>query len=80
MDITEEYVEEKVNEVVSEEITKVVGNAPEEYDTLGELAQYASDHEIESKERDANIIANTEAIKIIEEKITAIDKIDEWEG
>ena len=81
VDINEDYIEEKVNEVVSEEITKVVGNAPEEYDTLGELAQYASDHEIESKERDANISANTEAIKIIEEKIAAGGGIgDEWEG
>jgi hypothetical protein len=48
---------------------------------LGELAQYASDHEKEARERDANISANTEAIKIIEEKIAAGGGIsDEWEG
>lgn len=80
LDINAEYIDERVTEVVSEEITKVIGDAPEEYDTLGELAQYAAEHEIESKDRDANISANTEAIKIIEEKITAIDKVDEWEG
>ena len=81
VDINEDYIDEKVNEVVSEEIIKVVGNAPEEYDTLGELAQYAAEHEIESKERDANISANTEAIKIIEEKIAAGGGVgDEWES
>lgn len=71
IEVNEDYIDEKVTEVVSEEITKVVGNAPEEYDTLGELAQYAAEHEIESEERDANISANTEAIKELEEKIAA---------
>lgn len=81
IDINNEYIDEKVSEVVSEEITNIVGNAPEEYDTLGELAQYASDHKIEAEERDANISANTEAIKKIEEKIAAGGGIgDEWEG
>lgn len=65
IDINEEYIDEKV----SEEVTKVVGNAPEEYDTLGELAQYATEHEIESEKRDANISANAEAIKVLEEKV-----------
>lgn len=60
---------------------KVIGNAPEEYDTLGELAQYAAKHEIESAERDANISANTEAIKELEEKITTDGGItDDWES
>ena len=80
IDINEEYIDGKVNEAISEEITKVVGNAPEEYDTLGELAQYASEHEKEARERDVNISANTEAIKVIEEKIAAVDNGDEWEG
>jgi hypothetical protein len=81
VDINEDYIDEKVNEVVSEEITKVVGNAPEEYDTLGELAQYASEHEKEARERDVNISANAEAIKIIEEKIATGGGVgDEWEG
>lgn len=84
VDIDESYIDEKVTEVVSEtigeEINKVVGNAPVEYDTLGELAQYASEHEKEARERDVNISANTEAIKVIEEKIAAVDNGDEWEG
>lgn len=81
MDINNEYIDDKVTEVVSEEITKVIGNAPDEYDTLGELAQYVSDHKIKSEERDTNISANTEAIKELEEKITAGGGIsDGWEG
>jgi hypothetical protein len=38
---------------------------------LEELAQYTTEHKIESEKRDANISANTEAIKVIEEKIAA---------
>lgn len=79
MDINEEFIEEKVTEVVSEEMTKIVGNAPEDYDTLEELAQYATDHKIESEERDANISANTEAIKELKEKVI-VDGTDDWEG
>lgn len=79
VDINEEFIEEKVTEVVSEEMTKIVGNAPENYDTLEELAQYATDHKIESEERDANISANTEAIKELKEKVI-VDGTDDWEG
>lgn len=79
VDINEEFIEEKVTEVVSEEMTKIVGNAPEDYDTLEELAQYATDHKIESEERDANISANTEAIKELKEKVI-VDGTDDWEG
>lgn len=79
VDINEEFIEERVTEVVSEEMTKIVGNAPENYDTLEELAQYATDHKIESEERDANISANTEAIKELKEKVI-VDGTDDWEG
>lgn len=83
VDIDEDYIEEKftevINEVVTEEVTKIVGNAPEEYNTLEELAQYASDHKVEAEERDANIIANTEAIKELTERVIASDT-DNWEG
>ena len=61
----------------------MIGNAPEEYDTLGELAQYAAQHEIEAEVRDTNIDANTEAIKQLEEKIAAGGGSgipSEWEG
>ena len=60
-----------MNEIVSEEITKVVGDAPEEYDTLGELAQYAAEHKIESDKRDEIISANTKEIIAIKEQIAA---------
>ena len=79
IDIDEEGIEEKITEIVTEEVTKVVGNAPEEYNTLEELAQYATDHKIESEERDANISANTEAIKELTERVIASDT-DSWEG
>ena len=78
VDIDEEYVDDRISEVVSEEITKVIGNAPEEYDTLGELAQYASEHKVESEERDTKIDANTEAVEAIKEKIAAIDESGGW--
>lgn len=81
IDINNDYIDEKVTEVVSEEITKVVGNAPEEYDTIEELAQYTVEHEIEAEERDANIDANTKAIKELEEKVNAGGGIPSaWEG
>ena len=80
IDISNEYIDEKVTEVVSEEITKVIGNAPEEYDTLEELAQYAAEHKVESEERDANISANTEAIEELKDKVTTGGSTDGWEG
>ena len=55
-----------------------MGNAPEEYDTLGELAQYASEHKIESEERDTKIDTNTKAVEAIKEKIAAIDESSGW--
>ena len=81
IEINNEYIDERVSEVVSEEIVKVIGDAPEELDTLGELAQYAADHAIESEERDANIAANAEAIKELEDKIaTGGGVTDAWEN
>lgn len=62
-------------------MVKVVGNAPVEYDTLGELAHFVTEHKVEAEERDAMIDANTEAIKVIEEKITAGGGVpNAWEG
>lgn len=81
IDIDEEYIDEKVTEIVSDEMTKVVGNAPVEYDTLGELAHFVTEHKVEAEERDAMIDANAEAIKELEEKITTGGGIPgEWEG
>lgn len=81
IDINEEYIDEKVSEAVSEEMIKVVGNAPEEYDTLGEFADFVEEHKIEAEERDTAIGANTEAIKKIEEKIASGTGLpNTWEG
>lgn len=81
IEVNEDYIDEKVNEVVSEEIIKVIGDAPEEYDTLGEFAKYAAEHEIEAEKRDINISANTEAIKTLEDKVAnGSGTPSSWEG
>lgn len=74
VDITEEFIEEKVSESVATEAVKIVGDAPEEYDTLGEIAQSTVEHQ-------ENIKANTEAIKELEQKISAGGGVSEgWEA
>ena len=80
VDIDDEYVDEKVSEVVSIEMTKVLGNAPEEYDTFEELAHYVTEHKVEAEERDVIIDSNTEAIKKLEDKIAAGGISNTWEG
>lgn len=52
-------------------MTKVLGNAPEEYDTLEEIAHYVTEHKVEAEERDIIIDSNVEAIKKLEDKIAA---------
>lgn len=75
--VNTEYIDSKVNEVVSEtvseEITKVVGNASEEFDTLEELEAYAKAHAVEAEARGEAIAANTEAIEDLEQKLSEID-------
>lgn len=77
VDIDEDYLDNKVTEVVSEavseEIVKVIGDAPDEYDTLGEVATYVEAHEKESEKRDAQINEHSIAIQDINEKLTSID-------
>ena len=80
VDIDDEYVDEKVSEVVSIEMTKVLGNAPEEYDTLEEIAHYVTEHKVEAEERDVIIDSNVEAIKKLEDKIAAGGISSTWEG
>ena len=81
IDINEDYIDEKVTEVVSGEMNKVIGNAPEEFNTLEELAKYVTDHEIEAEERDASISKNTETIKKLEDKINSSDEsTSSWES
>lgn len=81
IDIAEDYIDEKVNEVVSEEVDKLVGNAPENLDTIDELAKYTEKHDAESAVMDANIDSNTKAIKELEEKIATGGGISsEWDN
>ena len=82
IDIDEEYINEKVNESVSTEKTKLVGDAPQEYDSIEEIAQHIVDHKEETEEISENINANTESIKKLEEQIAAggSGMPSEWEG
>ena len=77
IDIDSDYIDNKVTEVVSEtigeEINKVIGSAPEEYDTLGEVVEYMQGHEAESEERDAQLDEHAAAIQDLNEKITTLD-------
>jgi hypothetical protein len=51
----------------------VVGGAPEEYNTLGEVVDYMQEHVAEAEDRNERIDENTDAIKDINEKLTTID-------
>ena len=51
----------------------MVGDAPEEYNTLGEVMDYMQEHIAEAESRDERIDENTDAIKDINEKLTTID-------
>ena len=73
IDINNEYIDEKVSEAVTEEITKVVGTAPEDFDTLGEIHEYIQTHAEEATVRNESIKENAEDIEKLEEKINNID-------
>lgn len=77
VDIDSEYIDNKVTEVVSEtiseEINKVIGDAPAEYDTLGEVVEYMKGHEVEAEERDTQLDEHAAAIQDLNEKITTLD-------
>ena len=79
VDVDSDYIDEKVTEVVDKEMTKIIGNAPEEYDTMGELAEYVAEHKVEADIRTENIEANAEAIKALEEKVSTSDAWESFE-
>lgn len=70
IDINNEYIDERVSEVVSQEITNVMGDAPENMDTLGEVAEYLGSHEVEATRRDEDIDVLKEKVKTLEESGT----------
>jgi hypothetical protein len=47
----------------------VISNAPEHYDTLGEVAEFLEAHEVEATRRDQEIDTIEEKVKVIEETI-----------
>ena len=63
-------------------MTKLIGDAPQEYDSIEEIAQHITDHKVETEEISENISANTESIKKLEEQIAAGGggMPSEWEG
>lgn len=70
IDINNEYIDERVSEVVSQEITNVMGDAPENMDTLGEVAEHLGSHEVEATRRDEEIDVLKEKVKTLEESGT----------
>lgn len=73
IDINNEYIDEKVSETVNQELTNVLGNAPEEYDSLGEIADYIAQHKEEATKMQSNIGSNKTAIEDLDERIDSLD-------
>ena len=69
IDINNEYIDEKVSEVVSKEIETVIGSAPDNLDTLSEIADYLAKHEEEATEMQSNIGENKTAIEELDERL-----------
>lgn len=73
IDVNEDYIDEKVSEVVSKEIVNVIGDAPEDFDTLSEVADYIAKHKEEATEMQSNIGDNKTAIEELDEKLDNIE-------
>jgi hypothetical protein len=73
IDVNEDYIDEKVTETVSQELESIIGNAPDNLDTLGELAEQFAKHEEEATERQSDIEENKAAIDDLKEQINGLD-------
>ena len=73
IDVNEDYIDEKVTETVSQELESIIGNAPDNLDTLGELAEQFAEHEEEATERQSDIEENKAAIDDLKEQISGLD-------
>lgn len=51
----------------------ILGGAPEEFDTLGEIADYITQHEQEVDEIQENVSMNKESIEDLDERLDSID-------
>lgn len=73
IDINNDYIDERVSETVAQELTEVLGNAPEEYDTLGEIADYINSHSQEASAMRSDIDTNESSIADLNEKLENLD-------
>ena len=55
-------IEAKVIKIIKDEIAQIIANAPEDLDTLKEIADWISTHEDSASAMNTAILANTEAI------------------
>ena len=55
-------IEAKVIKIIEDEIAQIIANAPEDLDTLKEIADWISTHEDSASAMNTAILANTEAI------------------
>ena len=55
-------IEAKVIKIIKDEIAQIIANAPEDLDTLKEIADWISTHEDSASAMNSAILANTEAI------------------
>lgn len=69
IDVNEDYIDEKVSETVAQELESVLGNAPENYDSLEEIAEFITKHQEEATEMQSGIDDNRLAIEELNDKI-----------
>ena len=62
-------IEAKVIKIIEDEIAQIIANAPEDLDTLKEIADWISTHEDSASAMNTAILANTEAISVKADKI-----------
>ena len=62
-------IETKVVKIIEDEIAQIIANAPEDLDTLKEIADWISTHEDSASAMNTAILANTEAISGKADKI-----------
>ena len=62
-------IEAKVIKIIKDEIAQIIANAPEDLDTLKEIADWISTHEDSASAMNTAILANTEAISGKADKI-----------
>ena len=67
--------DERARQMIAEEIAKVVGGAPETFDTLKEIADYIEVHGLDMAEIIAGVEANTQAVSEEASRAKAAEKL-----